>query len=296
MKKLLSLFLCLCLALTCVSALADVTVTDMTGREVTIEGDVTRVVALTAADVEILYAIGAGDLLVGRGAYCDYPAEALEVTGVQSGYETNIEEIIALQPQVLVMSTMAQTEEQVQQLEAAGIRVIVSDAQDIAGVYTAITLLGDVTGHADEAAALVASMQETFARYTAAEKSGKTVYFEISPLQWGLWTAGSGTFMNELADMVGIDNVFADVTSWASVSEEQVIARDPSMIITTTTDYGTEPSPVAEILGRAGWEQLSAVVNGQVFQADNDSITRPGPRLADAAAWLYGLVWGTDAE
>ena len=116
MKKLLSLLLCLALLLTCLSAVADVTVTDMTGREVTVEGDVTRVVALTAADVEILYAIGAGDLLVGRGAYCDYPAEALEVTSVQSGYETNIEEIIALQPQVLIMSTMAQTEAQVQQL------------------------------------------------------------------------------------------------------------------------------------------------------------------------------------
>lgn len=293
MKKLLSLFLSLALILTCVSAIADVTVTDMTGREVTIEGDITRVVALTASDVEILYAIGAGDLLVGRGTYCDYPAAALDVTSVQSGYETNIEEIIALQPQVLFMSTMAQTEEQVQQLENAGIRVIVSDAQDIAGVYTAITLLGDVTGHADEASAVIASMQTRLAACAAPEKSGKTVYFEISPLQWGLWTAGGGTFMNELADLVGIDNVFADVSGWASVSEEQVIARDPAMILTTTTDYGTEPSPVDEILGRAGWEQLSAITAGQVFQADNDSITRPGPRLADAAEWLYGLVWGS---
>ena len=99
-----------------------VTLTDMTGREITLDAPAERVVALTASDCEILYALGAGDLLVGRGEYCDYPAEVLDVPSVQSGYDTNIEQIIALEPQVLLMSTMAQTEEQVQQLEAAAVR------------------------------------------------------------------------------------------------------------------------------------------------------------------------------
>ena len=118
-----------------------VTLTDMTGREITLDAPAERVVALTASDCEILYALGAGDLLVGRGEYCDYPAEVLDVPSVQSGYDTNIEQIIALEPQVLLMSTMAQTEEQVQQLEAAGVRVVVSDAQDIEGTYTAISMM-----------------------------------------------------------------------------------------------------------------------------------------------------------
>lgn len=128
-----------------------VTLTDMTGRKITLDAPAERVVALTAADCEILYALGAGDLLVGRGEYCDYPAEVLDVPSVQSGYETNIEQIIALEPQVLLMSTMAQTEEQVQQLEAAGIHVVVSDAQDIEGTYTAINMIGTLTGKQAEA-------------------------------------------------------------------------------------------------------------------------------------------------
>ena len=70
-----------------------VTLTDMTGREITLDAPAERVVALTAADCEILYALGAGDLLVGRGEYCDYPAEVLDVPSVQSGYETNIEPV-----------------------------------------------------------------------------------------------------------------------------------------------------------------------------------------------------------
>ena len=90
-----------------------VTITDMTGREVTISGEVTRVVAVSASDCEILYAVGAGDLLVGRGEYCDYPAEVMELPAVQSGADTNIEQIIALGPQVVFMSTMAQTTEQI---------------------------------------------------------------------------------------------------------------------------------------------------------------------------------------
>ena len=96
-----------------------VTVTDMMGREVTINAPVTRVVALQPADCEIIYALGAGDMVVGRGEYCDSPAEVLDVPSVQSGYDTNTEQIIALEPQVLFMSTMAQSEEQIQALEAS---------------------------------------------------------------------------------------------------------------------------------------------------------------------------------
>ena len=87
------------------------TVTDMKGRDIVLNEDVTRVVALTAADCEILYAIGAGDVLVGRGEYCDYPEAALSLPAVQSGAGTNIEQIIALTPQVVFMDTMAQSVE-----------------------------------------------------------------------------------------------------------------------------------------------------------------------------------------
>ena len=128
-----------------------VTVTDMTGREVTVELPVTRVVALQPADCEILYALGAGDTVVGRGEYCDSPSEVLDVPSVQSGYNTNTEQIIALGPQVLFMSTMAQSEEQIQALENAGVHVVVSETTDIQGVYSAIEMIGKVMGKEDDA-------------------------------------------------------------------------------------------------------------------------------------------------
>ena len=299
-KRIVALLLALLLLLPAFGAMAEgaaVTFTDMMGREITLAEPATRIVALTAADCEILCALGCEDALVGRGEYCDYPASVLEKPSVQSGYNTNIEEIIALQPQVVLMGTMAQTTEQVEALAQAGIQVVVSDAQNIEGVYTAIRLIGAIMGKDAEAEAMVADMQAAFDSIKArSEATGKTVYFEVSPLQWGLWTAGKGTFMDELAAMCGLTNAFADVEGWAEISEEQVIARDPDYIVTITMYYGEGPTPVEEIKSRAGWEALKAVVNDNILNADSNEISRPGPRLKDAAETLFNFVYGAEEE
>ena len=295
-KKLIALLLALLMAASLTVALAEdttVTVTDMYGREITLAEPATRVVALTAADCEILCALGCEDALVGRGEYCDYPESILGVPAVQSGMETNIEQIIALAPQVVLMSDMAQSAEQVEALENAGIRVVVSDANDIEGTYTAIRMIGQLMGKEAEAEALIADMQAAFDGIAAeSENSGKTVYFEVSPLEWGLWTAGSGTFMDELATMCGLTNAFADVEGWAAISEEQVLERNPDYIVTITMDYGDGPSPVEEIKGRAGWESVAAVANDAILNADSNAVSRPGPRLKDAAIELFEFVYG----
>ena len=270
-----------------------VTLTDMAGREITLDEPATRIVALTPSDCEILYAIGAGDLLVGRGKYCDYPAEVTEIPAVESGSDTNIEQIVELQPQVLIMSTMAQTDEQVQQLEAAGIHVVVSDAQDIDGVYTAINMIGELVGKQDEAASVVESMQKTFDEVKANAGDGtKTIYFEVSPLEYGLWTAGTGTFMDEIANMMGLKNCFADVEGWAAISEEQVLERNPDYILTISMYYGEGPTPEEEIASRAGWENVTAVKNGKILNLQNNELSRPAPRLAEGAKALYDFVYG----
>ena len=286
MKRILSL--ALCAALLCMGFACAETLTDMCGREVSLDAPVQRIVALTAADCEILCALGAEDLLIGRGEYCDYPESVLEIPAVQSGSETNVEQIMALQPDVVLMAKMEQSLEQIAALEAAGIRVVESDAQDISGVYEAITMIGKVVGRDAEAAALIASIQADFADL-AAQETRKTVYFEVSPLEWGLWTAGAGTFMNEIAEIIGVKNAFADVNGWAQISEEQVLARDPDFIVTITM-YADGAGSVDEIMSRAGWQGLKAVQNGGVIRVDSNEISRPGPRLASAAKKLSELI------
>lgn len=269
-----------------------ITVTDMKGREITLDAPASRVVALTAADCEILFAIGAGEALVGRGEYCDYPAQVLEVPAVQSGFETNLEQIINLNPQVIFMSTMAQSEDQASALEAAGIRVVVSEANDIEGVYTAISMIGTIMGKDQEAVEVISSMKETFEAVSqkAGSLAGTSIYFEVSPLEWGLWTAGQDTFMDEIARIIGLDNIFSDVAGWGEISEEAVLERDPDYILTIAMYFGTGPKPVDEIVGRPGWQSISAVQTGSILNLPDDELSRPGPRLAEGAQILFDFI------
>lgn len=294
-RNILSLMIVLALALAAPAAVAEgLVLTDMAGRQVVLDAPATRVIALNPADCEILYALGAEEVLVGRGEYCNYPGDVTELPSVNSGAETNIEQILALEPQVIVMSKMAQTVEQVEALEAAGVRVVISDAQNLAGVYDAIEMLGELTGYLEKAADLSAEMRAGFEVLSArAEATGKTVYFEVSPLEWGLWTSGADTFLDELAQIVGLTNAFSDVTGWAEISQEQVLARDPDYIVTTAAYYGEGELPVDEIVAREGWQDLKAVKNGAVYNADADMTSRPGPRLLDAAQDLFDFVYGT---
>lgn len=296
----LALALLLTLTLTVATAVAAqpesaiLTLTDMLGRELSFTKPVERIVVLQPADAEILYAIGVGDLLVGRGEYVNYPAQVLELPSVQSGFETNFEQIVALEPDVVVMTMMSQREEDSKKLEDAGILTVISNAQSIQGVYEAIALMGKLTGKTEEAAALVDSMRASFdeIRQKAQGKDGGSIYFEVSPLAYGLWTAGTATFMDEIAGMLGLTNAFHDLEGWQSVSEEQVISRDPDYIVTTAMYFGEGVKPVEEVLARPNWSGLKAVKNQNVFNSDSDEITRPGPRLVNAAQALYEFVYG----
>ena len=297
-KKIVSLLLAALMLCTAALALAEdaaVMVTDMYGREITLTEPATRIVAMQPSDCEILCAIGCEDALVGRGQFCDYPPSVLELPEVQSGENTNIEEILALEPQVVLMNDMAANETQVKALEDNGVKVVVSRATDIEGTYYAIRMIGTLMGKNDEAEALVADMQNTFDEIKAKSPAeGKTVYFEISPLQWGLWSAGKNSFMNELAEICGLTNIFADQEdAWLSISEEQVIERNPDYIVSIA---GMGDTAVEEILGRTGWDVIIAVQNAQVFNADSNAIARPGPRLKDAAIELYNFLNGAEEE
>lgn len=291
-KKLVSLFLALLMLIGLVPAVAEdtaITVTDMYGREITLAEPATRIVVMQPSDCEILCAIGCEDTIVGRGQYVDYPASILEVPVVQSGAETNIEEILALEPQVVLMNSMSQSEDQVKQLEENGVKVVVSTTSNIESVFTAIRLIGALMGKDSEANALIADMQGTFDDIKAKSVGiDKSVYFEISPLQWGLYSAGSSSYMTDLADICGLKNIFADQEdAWLMVSEEQVIERNPDYIVMIT---GMGEAGVEEILARDGWGDITAVKNKKVYNDALSDMARPGPRLKDAALKLFDFI------
>ena len=296
-KKMVSLFLAVLMVFSMAASLAEgasVTVTDMLGREVTLTEPATRIVVLQPSDCEILCAIGCEEAIVGRGQYVDYPASILQVPVVQSGANTNVEEILALQPQVVLMNDMSQSEDQVKQLEENGVKVVVSKTSNIESVYTAIRLIGALMGKDAEAEAVIADMQHTFDEIKASVTGEeKKVYFEISPPPY-LYTAGSTSYMNELAEICGVTNIFADQEdAWLMISEEQVIERNPDYIVLIT---GMGSAGVEEILSREGWGDISAIQSQKVFNDDDSCMARPSPRLKDAAIELFNFVYDTAAE
>lgn len=270
-------------------------ITDMLGRELTVVNELRRIVVLNPADAEILVALGADELIVGRGEYVDYPANRMEnIPTVGSGENLNLEEILTLQPQLVVDTAMSFSPDEMQRLEEAGTPVYVTDASTIAEVYEAIQGLAKLVNKEAEGEALIAEMQATFEEYTHLAKEATeeehTIYYEISPLEFGLWTAGQGTFMDEIGQMLQVNNIFAEVEGWAEISPEQVLDLNPDYIVTTSMPADGF-DPIDELLNRTGWQDVTAINRQQVFQANADEFTRPGPRLADAIESLYHFIY-----
>lgn len=266
-------------------------VTDTRGVTVSFDNAPDKIVSLLPSNTEIVYAFGLGDKLIAVSSYCNYPEDTQNKQKIDSGANTNVEAIIGLNPDVVLMGQMAQTEAQYKQLEDAGIKLIVTDATNIADTYKVIELLGNVFQLEDKATEIITGMKNEF---TAIQESVKgkvpsNVYVEISPVSYGPWTCGKGTFQDELLTMIGANNIFADIDGWQKVSEEQVIERNPDFIF--TTDMYSYPEPVDEILGRATWAEVKAIQNKKVFLTDGDQLTRPGPRLVDAAKELVRVIY-----
>ena len=292
-RKIISFTLCL-LLLSCflTGVTAALTALGAEVEEVSLSEPARRVIALQPGDCEIIYALGAENTLVGRGEYCDWPEAVLSVPSVQAGYEINIEQILALAPELVIANLMDLDGDAVAKLQNAGIAVLKTGNTGIASVYDTIRSIGALLGKDAEAGAVVDSLEKALAAASvnAAALAGKTVYFEVSPLQWGLWSAGTGTFMDEIAGIVGLTNIFSDIDGWAAVSEEEVLQRNPDCIVTITMYYGEGPTPTEEILSRPGWENITAVKNGAILNLTGNELSRPSQRLGEGAEMLSAFA------
>jgi len=279
---------------TAASKVSSYTVTDSRGKTIKFDKVPTKVISLLASDTEIVYALGAGGNLIADDTYSDCPESAAKIKKLGSGDKTNIEAIVGMKPDLVIIGTMSQTTDQYKQLENAGINVLVTRASDISDTYKVIDMIGKALNKQSKSDEIVKSMKASFDEVKAESKghAQKTVYIEVSPLQYGLWAAGNNTFEDELLTLVNAKNVFSDVNSWAQVSEEKVLSRNPQYILTITATMEGQESPVAEIEGRKNWGSLTAVKDKHVYTIDSEAFERPGPRLADAAKQLSKLLYG----
>lgn len=248
--------------------------TDEAGRRVRVPIRPRRVVTLAPNLTEIVYAVGAGDLLVGNTTFCDYPAEAKQVAKVGDTLQPNIERIIALRPEVIFVSTASQLETFTKQLDERGISVFVTDPHDLDGVFRSIETLGGLLGHEDEAAALVDKLDARARNVSMRVLSSPAVrvFYQVSPQP--LWTAGRDSWITNLIGRAGGKSVTAEIEGeWIRYSDEAALASQPEAIVMAT---GGEKMEVAPAL-----QKSPAVKAGRVYGINGDFLSRPGPRLVD---------------
>ncbi len=259
------------------SSAAKITVVDDAGSTITFAKPVDRIVSLSPANTEIVYALGVDEALVGVTTFCDYPEAAAEKEKIGDFANPNVERIIALSPDI-VLATGGIQERVVSDLKSNGIEVMVVDPTDFDTLIDDIEKIGLIAGAEDEAASLAKSIQESLdsIRERAASTDRLTVFVEI--YSQPLMTAGSGTFIDAMIDAAGGTNVGRGAGSgFPQYSLEQLTADDPDVYIALRASL----SDVADLSRRPGFDALTAVRLGRVVIVDDDVVSRPGPRLVE---------------
>ena len=263
---------------------------DVLGRSVALTQSARRIISLTPTATELLFAIGAGDQVVGVTEYCNFPPEAAKKTRVGgfSGATISVEQIVVLKPDLVLLSGDMHGKV-IALLENLGVRTFALEPASFADVYRDIRAVGLLAGRTSRAEAVVADMERRIAAIPP-WKAG-----EPRPgVFWELWddplmTAGGSTFVSEAIALAGGRNVFEDLKErWPMVNLEQLMLRKPDWII-AGDDHG-ETLNAAAVARRSGWSALPAVRNGRVAVVDSDIVSRGGPRLADAVEALAAIL------
>jgi iron complex transport system substrate-binding protein len=265
------------------------TITDDEGTAVTIPAEPRQIVSLTPATTETLFAIGAGDRVVGKVEdLADFPAEASSVPVVATFAGVDVEQIVALGADLVVSGGSGLTQgAAVEQLRNAGIPVLVSYPTTVDGALSSIEQIGTAVGLADEAATLAATIAGQIDELTTIAGTvelAPRVFYEID-VTGGIFTPPANSIYGEMFELASAELIPGDANY--SISLEKLVAADPEVILLGDAAYGATKEAVAK---RAGWGGMTAVKKGAIFAVDDIVITRPGPRLAEGLRALIKAI------
>ncbi|MFL7890996.1 MAG: ABC transporter substrate-binding protein [Anaerolineales bacterium] len=275
------------------ATVSPISAVDGLDREVNLPAPAQKVVSLAPSNTEILFAIGAGDQVIGRDEFSDYPQEAANIPSVGGGFgDYNLEAIIDLEPD-LVLAAEINTAEQVNSIADLGIPVyLLANPKTIDEMYANLLTIAELTGHQETVQNLVGELQNRVAKVdavTATADQTPTVFYELDATDPSApWTAGAGTFIDTLIARAAGENIAADLEgNYLQLSIEEILVRDPQVILLGDAAYGITPESIEE---RSGWSNLSAVRNNRIYTFDDNLVSRPGPRLVDGLEQLARLL------
>ena len=267
-------------------------ITDQLGRTVTLNGTPQRIISLAPANTEILFALGLGDKVVGDTDYCNYPAEAQNVSKVGGFSTPTIEKIVALEPYV-VFAAPIHEDTVIPQLENLGIKVIALAPTTINETYDAIELVGNVTGVQKAADTLVKNMKARINAVTSlvanlSDKEKPNVFYIV----WHdpLMSAGGDTLQSQIIELTGGKNIFVNSSGYPPVSLETVLDRNPDIIIASTGMGSGVDAPLNWALNESRLQVTNASKEGKIFSINTDLTGRFGPRIVDAVEEMFRLI------
>jgi iron complex transport system substrate-binding protein len=271
---------------------APISLTDGLGREVTLAGPAQAVISLAPSNTEILFAVGAGEQVIAREQFSNYPEAALALPSIGDTQDQNLEEIVRLQPD-LVLASDLNAPEQIKAIEDLGITVFsLANPTDLEGLYENMRIVATLTGHQAEAEAWIESAKQRVAVVEEVIQKAETtpkVFYELDATDPSSpWTSGGGTFIDTLISMAGGQNIAGTMnTPWAEYSQEELILQDPHIILLGDSMWGVTPEQVST---RPGWDKITAVVENRVLPFNDDLVSRPGPRLIDGLEALARAI------
>lgn len=264
-----------------------VTITDDTGTGVTIDAQPEAIVTLSPSFAEVLFAIGAGDAVAAVDENTDFPAEAAGLPKV-SGFEPNLEELVALEPDLVLMS-FDPSGLQASLAEAGIPSLFLSNPADLDGVYEQIETIGAASGHPGEAETVTADMKaeiDEVVGQLADVTQGPRAFHELDNT---LFTIGPGSFQDSIYTLLKAQNIAQSTGEpFPQLTSEAVIAADPEVIALADGEFGESLETVA---ARPGWGSITAVTTGRVNPVDDDLLSRPGPRVVDGVKELASVLY-----
>ncbi|MCG7377306.1 ABC transporter substrate-binding protein [Paenibacillus sp. ACRSA] len=259
-----------------------ITVTDATGETFTFEKAPAKIVSVSPAETESLFALGLDEQIVGVSDFDDYPEAATTKPKMGGVSKPNEESIIAADADI-VFTGISMNEEAVKKFRDLGIVIFKTDPKSVDDVANNIETFGQITDTQEKAQEIVAKMKQDVADVTEAVKAvkpeeKKNVYVEFSPG----WTVGKGEFMDELITLAGGNNVASDLQGWNEINEENIIAANPDVILYANDVIDENSKTLDQIIkARSGWDQITAVKDDAVIGLDANLLSRPGPRVTE---------------
>ncbi len=256
------------------------TLVDDEGATVVLPARPSRIVSLTPATTETLFALGAGDRVVGDTDFDDYPPQVKQLPHVATYSSVDVEKIVSLRPDLVVAGGNGfNSPDALAKLRDLGIPVLVVYAKDVAGVLSDIDLVGAAAGEADAAAAMTGEMRtgiDAIAASVAGLDHPRTFY-EIDATK-EIYGPADDSFVAEMVKLAGGEPITTGSATVFSIPLEKLVAADPQVVVLGDANYGTT---VKDVLARPGWDAMTAVKDGAIRPVNDTVVTRPGPRLVE---------------